>query len=79
MPEFYLLMKEHCPLCSEAIKQIYAQQLEQPIQLNVVDIASDAALIKEYATLVPVLVRSVDDAELKWPFSNDKLKEFLSL
>ncbi|RUO22395.1 thioredoxin family protein [Aliidiomarina iranensis] len=79
MPEFYLLMKEHCPLCTQAIQLIYAQKLDEPIQLNVVDIASDPALVQEYATLVPVLVRAADDAEMKWPFAEIKLQEFLSL
>lgn len=71
-------MKEACPLCTQAIGLIYQQQLPQPIKLHVVDIASDESLQAEYGWLVPVLVRVRDDQELKWPFAEASLKEFLS-
>lgn len=77
MPEFYLLTKEDCGLCKVAITQLYQLQLDEPISLHLVDISSDPALLKEYGTLIPVLVRGQDDAELKWPFEQEKLKEFL--
>jgi len=78
MNDFYLLTRESCPLCKIAIQQIYAQQLEEPIRLHLVDIDSDEALKQEYGALVPVIIRELDDAEMKWPFEEQKLMEFLS-
>lgn len=71
-------MKEQCPLCIQAIQLIHQQPLDEPIHLHMVDIASDPELIREYGLLVPVLIRAVDDAEMKWPFQAGQLKEFLS-
>lgn len=79
MNDFYLLIGEECPLCQLAIRQIHQQELEEPISLHLVDIQSDKALIKEYGALIPVLVREKDNKEMKWPFDNDALKEFLSI
>ncbi|TRW49735.1 glutaredoxin family protein [Aliidiomarina halalkaliphila] len=78
MPEFFLLTKDNCALCVHAIQLIHQQELPEPIQLNMVDITHDPALVVEYGLLVPVLVRGSDDAELKWPFAADQLQEFLS-
>ncbi|MCL4409663.1 glutaredoxin family protein [Aliidiomarina haloalkalitolerans] len=77
MRSFYLLTKDNCPLCIQAIQIIHLTELEEPIELGVVDIATDADLLEEYATLVPVLIRGSDEQELKWPFQAEKLKEFL--
>lgn len=77
MTKFYLLGKTQCPLCDEALALLQQLQLPQPIILDQVDISSDEALWREYAWLVPVLIRAADDAELRWPFA-DQLMEFLS-
>jgi len=77
--DFYLLTSDPCPLCKIAIQLIHAQLLDEPIRLHIVDIDEDAALKAEYAALVPVLVRAHDDQEMKWPFDEQKLAEFLSL
>ncbi|MCC5855073.1 MAG: glutaredoxin family protein [Idiomarina sp.] len=77
MRDFYLLMKPECPLCTLAIQHIHGVPLEDPIALHMVDITTDPALFQEYGALVPVLVRDMDDKELKWPFETEKLQEFL--
>ncbi|MCL5255374.1 MAG: glutaredoxin family protein [Gammaproteobacteria bacterium] len=77
MRSFYLLTKEHCPLCIQAIQVIHQADIDEPIELGVVDIASDPELVDEYATLVPVLIRASDEQEMKWPFHAEKLQEFL--
>lgn len=79
MPEFYLLTKEDCGLCKVAVTQLYQVQLDEPISLHMVDISTDPELVKEYGALIPVLVRGHDDAELKWPFDQEKLKDFLAV
>ncbi|RUO81299.1 thioredoxin family protein [Idiomarina tyrosinivorans] len=78
MQDFYLLTKQQCPLCTEALKLINQQPLEEPIRLHVVDIAEQPELQEEYAWLVPVLVRASDDSELRWPFA-EQLGEFLQV
>ncbi|WP_113905885.1 glutaredoxin family protein [Aliidiomarina celeris] len=78
MNEFYLLTKDDCGLCKVAITQLYQTQLDEPISLHMVDITQDPALLLEYGAIVPVLVRAHDDAELKWPFEAEKLKDFLT-
>lgn len=77
MRDFYLLIKDNCPLCTIAIQRIHEVALEEPVALHMVDIASQPELLEEYGNLVPVLVRERDDAELKWPFADDKLRIFL--
>ncbi|RUO44149.1 thioredoxin family protein [Aliidiomarina taiwanensis] len=77
MRNFYLLTKDNCPLCTMAKQLIQRMALQQPVALHEVDIASQAELLEEYGNLVPVLVREHDDAELKWPFGDDKLRNFL--
>lgn len=77
MRDFYLLTKDNCPLCVQAIQLIHHQALEEPIRLHMVDIAQDPELLQEYGVLVPVLVRGQDDQELKWPFQEKQLREFL--
>lgn len=76
MTEFYLLTKAQCPLCEQALTQLQQLLLARPIRLHQVDIATDEQLCREYAWLVPVLIRAADDAELRWPFG-DKLMEFV--
>jgi hypothetical protein len=77
LTEFYLLTKAQCPLCDHALAQLQQLPLQRAIRLHQVDIATDEQLCREYAWLVPVLVRAADDAELRWPFG-DELMEFLN-
>lgn len=42
-----------------------------------VDIEQDTDLQREYGWLIPVVIRAEDDAELKWPFDQQQLTEFL--
>lgn len=77
MPEFYLLTRHPCPLCQQALLMIHHLALEEPVSLHMVDIDDQPELQQEYAWLVPVLIRKKDDAELKWPFVESTLMEFL--
>lgn len=77
MPEFYLLTRHPCSLCQQALVMIHQCELEEPISLHLVDIDEQQELFNEYAWLVPVLIRQTDDAELKWPFNQQTLLEFL--
>lgn len=77
MPEFYLLTRTPCPLCQQALVMIHQCELEELISLHMVDIDEQADLQQEYGWLIPVLIRQSDDAELKWPFNQAALLEFL--
>lgn len=77
MNDFYLLTRDPCPLCQQALLMINQCELEQPVRLSMVDIEQDPQLCEEYGWLIPVLVRSDDDAELKWPFDQAQLLAFL--
>lgn len=77
MIDYYLLTKAQCPLCLQALQMIQQLPLEEPINLHLVDIAQQTELVEEYRTLVPVLVRGLDDQELKWPFNDQQLMEFI--
>ncbi|MBA3987550.1 glutaredoxin family protein [Aliidiomarina maris] len=77
MADFYLLTRHPCPLCQQALVMIHQCELEEPINLHMVDIDEQPSLQQEYGWLIPVLVRDKDDAELKWPFEQATLLEFL--
>ena len=77
MLEFHLFTKANCPLCTEALLLLHSLPLEQPIELRVVDIASEPELQAEYGWLVPVLYRALDDEELRWPFTAAEAEEFV--
>lgn len=77
MPEFYLLTRHPCPLCQQALVMIHQCELEEPVSLHMVDIDEQPDLQTEYGWLIPVLIRQRDDAELKWPFNQAALMEFL--
>jgi hypothetical protein len=51
--------------------------LEEPVELGVVDISEQDDLQEEYGWLVPVFVKASDDSELRWPFDEKQLLEFI--
>lgn len=79
MSDFYLLSRDECHLCIQAMLMINQAPLEEPVRLHMVDIAQQPELQEEYGLLIPVLIREVDDAELKWPFNEQQLVEFLQV
>ncbi|RUO25705.1 thioredoxin family protein [Aliidiomarina minuta] len=79
MSDFYLLTRDECHLCTQAMLMIHKAPVEEPIRLHLVDIEKQADLQQEYGLLIPVLIREVDDAELKWPFNEQQLVEFLQV
>ncbi|WP_404402946.1 glutaredoxin family protein [Idiomarina seosinensis] len=76
MNHYYLLSKSHCPLCTQALQLLHQLPLDEPVDLSVIDIASDENLQQEYGWLVPVLVDN-NDNELRWPFDSQQLLEFI--
>lgn len=77
MSPFYLLSKANCPLCTQAKQLITSVMATDNGTFSVVDIASRDELQAEYGWLVPVVIRTKDDAELRWPFDANQLLEFI--
>ena len=68
-----------CHLCELALHLLQAQQNQQgkhrDIQIIEVEISDDDNLMERYGIRIPVL--QVDDAELGWPFDEQRLQRFL--
>ena len=77
MSAIYLLTKPNCPLCTQALQMLHQLALEEPVELGVVDISEQDDLQEEYGWLVPVFVKASDDSELRWPFDEKQLLEFI--
>jgi len=71
------MTKSNCPLCIQAIRLLHSLDLEEPVELEVINIAEQQELQEEYGWLVPVFIRGKDDAELRWPFDANQLLEFV--
>lgn len=73
---FYIT--EHCELCEKAEAVLMATPIEDPIPVDVVDIAESETLVEQYGTRIPVLRRESDGAELNWPFSEADVVRFVT-
>ena len=65
MQEATLLTTAGCHLCDQALAII--RRAAPTLQVALLDIADDDALIAEYGERIPVL--RIRDQELQWPFS----------
>ncbi len=63
---------EGCHLCEQAAAQLGTLQ----IPFISIDIATDEALLRQYALMIPVVV-APNDQSLAWPFSTDDLAKLL--
>ena len=62
-----LLEKPDCGLCAEAYRALHRVGLEMPLEIERVDITTDATLFDRYALRIPVVVvgeRELDAAGL---------------
>jgi hypothetical protein len=69
--------RSDCHLCDEALSLI--GNVAPDIELEIVDIEPDLALLTRYGTRVPVLHLPGSDLELNWPFDALALSRFLKL
>ena len=51
-----LMEKPDCGLCAEAYRALHRVGLEMPLEVDRVDITTDAALFDRYALRIPVVV-----------------------
>lgn len=67
-----------CHLCEDAEAILrYCQQYRSDIGWQLVDIASDEALVQQYGLRIPVLRSLRSGAELGWPFDPGQLMAFV--
>ena len=74
MPRLTLYLRDHCPLCDEAMDLL--AQARAP-DFDSVWIDDDPALEERYGIRVPVLRDEDDGRELDWPFTVEALRAFL--
>ena len=74
MPRLSLYLRDHCPLCDEAMDLL--AQARAP-DFDSVWIDDDPALEDRYGIRVPVLRDEDGGRELDWPFTVEALRAFL--
>jgi glutaredoxin len=65
-----------CHLCDTASTML--SEIKNSIQVTVIDIADNDALMSQYGTRIPVLKRDDTQLELGWPFNLNDLQKFIS-
>lgn len=73
--QLYLYSTSHCHLCELALS--FVMQAGDDIEVDLIDIAENEALLTRYGMRIPVLQRQDTQAELDWPFNEASLHEFL--
>ena len=68
---------EGCHLCDEA-EVLIRSVISPEIELKLIDIVDDDVLYERYQFTIPVLQIALTGAELKWPFTKDGVREFLT-
>ena len=74
MPRLTLYLRDHCPLCDEAMDLLAQARVPD---FDSVWIDDDPALEERYGIRVPVLRDEDDGRELDWPFTVEALRAFL--
>ncbi|PKO48038.1 MAG: thioredoxin family protein [Betaproteobacteria bacterium HGW-Betaproteobacteria-22] len=67
----------HCHLCERAEALLHRIAKEYDMQWNKLDIANDESMIEQYGTIIPVIQRTDNNTEIKWPFTYDELLTFI--
>ncbi|CAA0106635.1 Uncharacterised protein [BD1-7 clade bacterium] len=70
-----------CHLCEDAEVVLSPFREAGAIDVTLVDIADDDALVDLYGIRIPVIRKadvSTEEGELGWPFDHDKVSEFLN-
>ena len=75
MPRLTLYLRDHCPLCDEALDLLAQARVPD---FDSVWIDDDALLEARYGTRVPVLRDARDGRELDWPFDAAAVRQFLA-
>ncbi|MBU2984195.1 glutaredoxin family protein [Saccharophagus degradans] len=74
---FTLFSTLGCHLCEVAQSVLVHAACIDEASIGVCDIATDDELIKLYGESIPVLQHNNSGQELKWPFDEDALQQFM--
>lgn len=78
LPQLKLYSTEACHLCELAENVLKDVEKEYPsLQVSVVDIALDDALMERYGIRIPVIELENAEYDLGWPFSRDEVIHYL--
>lgn len=67
-----------CHLCELAVEQVQQLPPALMVQLEIIEIGDDDALVEQYGTRIPV-IRFADNSELNWPFEQQDILQQLAL
>jgi thiol-disulfide isomerase/thioredoxin len=70
---------DDCHLCEEAkilLQQLLAQ-FPKKYQIEMIDIIESDALVEQYGTRIPVVVKEGQKSDLGWPFDYANLQNFV--
>jgi len=70
-----LFSTEYCTLCEQALDMLISMPELQGRSLRVVDVATDAHLLRQHGERLPVV--QVGERELAWPFGRDEISAVL--
>ena len=81
MTKYILFTGTDCHLCDVA-KQLLKTQLssddfDYDAQVSEINVKVERDYFHEYGARIPVLKKTLDEAELGWPFDANILKEFI--
>ena len=77
MKNIILYTTEACHLCELAVDQIEQSESFEQIRLTEIDINSDMALLKKFATRVPVVTVAGSSSYLFWPFDHYEVSQWI--
>ncbi len=77
MRQFLVYGTLGCHLCDEA-EALLLPLLTAQHSVECIDISASDELIERYGVLIPVLQRTSDGEELRWPFDAAQAASFLS-
>ena len=76
MQQLTLYSTSHCSLCDQALDLLFSMPGLAGLQLEVIDVANDDALLERYGDKIPVL--RLGERELLAPFGPEELAVFLA-
>lgn len=75
--KIHLLTTAGCHLCEKAERLIRPIAPRFDVNLELVDIALDDAMVEKYGMAIPVLFHPETNLELGWPFDEQELIDWL--
>ena len=79
MKTVILYTKLECPLCDKAYNILLNLAIDNPLEIDVIDITHPHNNIDadKYLTRIPVIARADLETELEWPFTLEEVQSYL--